>query len=82
MFSMKIVGDVSFMKEKLNLQQTLDSRTKVSPAEYDEIMELREKVHNVKNYSPASTIGEKDVWKGSFVLENVDELFRRTYKQV
>ena len=37
LFSMKVVGDVSEMAEKLNLQQRLDDRRVVAPEVYDEV---------------------------------------------
>jgi hydroxymethylglutaryl-CoA synthase len=78
MFSLRVVGDTSFMKSNLQVKERLEQRQKMEAKEYDEIMQRRERVHNVKDYCP----GFGDVFKGTYVLEKVDELYRRTYRFV
>ena len=79
MFSLKVVGSTEAIYKALNLAERLEARVKVSPLEFDEIMALREKVHNVKDYVPVSKVVAD---KGTFVLGRVDDKFRRTYVEV
>jgi hydroxymethylglutaryl-CoA synthase len=77
MFSFTIKGDVSEIKKVLNLRDRLDSRLEIEPADYDKIMNLREKAHNAKDYVPTCSL--ETIGKNSFYLCEVDGLFRRTY---
>ncbi|EEP82535.1 hydroxymethylglutaryl-CoA synthase [Uncinocarpus reesii 1704] len=51
MFSLKIVGDVSNIVEKLDLQKRLDARRVVSPQVFDDMCLLREKAHLKKDFT-------------------------------
>lgn len=79
MFSVKVKGSVSMIKKKLNLSQRLADRTVTEPSEYDQIMLLREKTHNVKSYTPSGPVTMDNMFPGTYYLDNVDEKFRRTY---
>ncbi|KAJ3201020.1 hypothetical protein HK099_002403, partial [Clydaea vesicula] len=80
MFSMKVVSSTEKMKEKLDLEHKLKNRTKITPQEFNSIMELREKCHNMKDYKPVGGIQENlDMWKDDYYLDFVDEKFRRNY---
>ncbi|KAI8895883.1 hydroxymethylglutaryl-CoA synthase [Globomyces pollinis-pini] len=79
MFSITVRGDTSEIKSKLNVQERLNSRTCIEPSAYDEVMLLREKTHNCKDYQPTGQVDEQSLFKGTFYLEGVDSKFRRTY---
>lgn len=79
MFSMKIVGPTTTIFNNLNLAERLGSRVKISPAEFDEVMILREKCHNMRDYTPVSKVLEDE---GTYVLDKVDDKYRRSYVQV
>ena len=55
MFSLKVVGDTSVMKEKLNLDERLNSRKIVAPEVYDEMCLMREKAHLKKDFQPVGS---------------------------
>ncbi|KAJ3415713.1 hypothetical protein HDV05_004391 [Chytridiales sp. JEL 0842] len=82
MFSFTVKGSTEHMHKRLLLKERLEARTKVSPGDYDQIMQLREKTHNVRDYVPVSVVEESGFWKGSYVLAEVDGKFRRRYVRV
>jgi hydroxymethylglutaryl-CoA synthase len=51
MYLVRVNSDPSFMREKLDIENRLKSRTKVSPEEYDQIMALRQQNYGKKNYT-------------------------------
>lgn len=78
MFSVKVVGDVSSIVEKLNLQKRLDARRVVTPEVYDQMCLLREHAHLKKDFTP---VGEtENLVPGTYYLTKVDDMFRREYK--
>ncbi|KAI9201869.1 hydroxymethylglutaryl-coenzyme A synthase C terminal-domain-containing protein [Polychytrium aggregatum] len=79
MFSFTVRGSTEVIAEKLSLKSRLEARTKISPQRFDEVMALREKVHNVKDYDPIGPVDEENFFPGSFYLERIDEKFRRAY---
>ncbi|KAJ5582465.1 hypothetical protein N7535_001085 [Penicillium sp. DV-2018c] len=78
MFSAKIVGDVSHMVEKLDLQKRLDARTVLEPAAYDDMCKLREHAHLKKNFKPTGDV--ETIKSGVYYLTEVDDMFRRKYE--
>ena len=79
MFSITVKGSVSAIKKKLNVSQRLADRSVIEPAEYDQIMLLREKTHNMKSYNPSGSVSMENMFPGTYYLVNVDDKFRRTY---
>ncbi|KAI9893121.1 MAG: 3-hydroxy-3-methylglutaryl coenzyme A synthase [Vezdaea aestivalis] len=77
-FSMKIVGDVSEMTNKLNLRKRLDERRVVDPTVYDEMCKLREHAHLKKDFAPQGNA--ETITKGSYYLTGIDSMFRRKYE--
>ncbi|KAL4764368.1 hydroxymethylglutaryl-CoA synthase [Aspergillus foveolatus] len=78
LFSAKIVGDVSYIVEKLNLHKRLESRTVLSPTDYEAMCELREHAHLAKDFKPS---GSPDtLFPGTYYLTEIDGMFRRKYK--
>lgn len=78
MFSAKIVGDVTFIVEKLDLHNRLNARNVLAPQAYDEMCQLREHAHLAKNFKPT---GNTDtIQPGVYYLTEVDDMFRRKYE--
>ena len=78
MFSVLIRGDTTAMAAAIDLENRLQSRTEIPPQKYDDIMNLREQVHNAKDYIPKSNLDS--IFAGSYYLERIDQKFRRTYQ--
>ncbi|KAI9798163.1 MAG: 3-hydroxy-3-methylglutaryl coenzyme A synthase [Piccolia ochrophora] len=76
-FSLKVVGDTTDIKQKLDIHSRLDARRTVPPEVYDEMCVLREKAHLQKDYKPQGS--PNTIAKGTYYLTGVDDLFRRTY---
>lgn len=51
MYLIKVNSDPSFMRSKLDIENRLKSRVKVSPEEYDQLMALRQKNYGTKSYT-------------------------------
>ncbi|PGH35156.1 hydroxymethylglutaryl-CoA synthase [[Emmonsia] crescens] len=78
MFSMKVVGDISGIVEKIDLKKRLAARRTVAPEVFDEMCLLREHAHLKKDYVPA---GNTDtITPGTYYLTKVDDMFRREYE--
>jgi len=67
------------MAARINLKQRLADRKLCTPAEFEDVMELREKTHQLCNYSPCGDV--QDIQQDAYYLEYVDAKFRRQYKQ-
>lgn len=79
MFSIKVVGDVSEIVQKLDIKRKLESRLIESPQEYEKAIELREEAHLKKNFKPKG--GIEHLVKGTFYLVDVDDMFKRSYEK-
>jgi len=77
MFSFKVVGDITEMQQKLDIQARLDARREVAPEVYDQMCALRKEAHNKKEFTPVGSI--ETLRPGTWYLEKIDEMFRRTY---
>nr|QDR47884.1 hydroxymethylglutaryl-CoA synthase 2 [Camelus dromedarius] len=60
-----------------NLPKRLDSRKRMSPEEFTEIMDQREQFFHKVNFSPPADT--TSLFPGTWYLERVDELHRRKY---
>lgn len=67
----KLVSSLSDLKLRL------DSRRKVSPAVFSDIMKLREETHHLASYVPRGSVD--DLFPGTWYLTRVDEKHRREY---
>ncbi|KAL0580484.1 3-hydroxy-3-methylglutaryl coenzyme A synthase [Marasmius crinis-equi] len=76
-FTLKVKGDTSEIREKLDLLNRLASMKVVPCQEFIEALNLREKNHNSKDYTPEGSID--NIWPGAYYLEHVDSKFRRKY---
>ncbi|KAJ3373485.1 hypothetical protein HDU91_006886 [Kappamyces sp. JEL0680] len=80
MFSLTVKGDTQKMHDALQIAQRLSDRTKIEPAAFDQVMLLREKTHNARDYSPVGPVNQDSLFEGTYYLGGVDAKFRRTYK--
>ncbi|KIM68291.1 hypothetical protein SCLCIDRAFT_1209715 [Scleroderma citrinum Foug A] len=76
-FTIRVKGDTSEIREKLNLLERLQSMKVVPCQEYVDALTLREKNHNSANYTPEGSI--ENIWPGAYYLESIDGKFRRKY---
>ncbi|KKF93676.1 Hydroxymethylglutaryl-CoA synthase [Ceratocystis platani] len=76
--SFRVVGDVSPIAKALDLNNRLASRRAVAPETFDAMCELRHKAHLQKNFTPVGD--ESTVAPGTYYLEHVDDMFKRSYK--
>ncbi|XP_033217917.1 hydroxymethylglutaryl-CoA synthase 1 [Belonocnema kinseyi] len=87
MYSISISRDVSrdseLVKIMTNLERVkreLEAREQLSPAEYTRILDVREKNCHAAPYEPKESV--ENMFPGTYYLNKVDELNRRTYKRV
>ncbi|GJJ11427.1 ATP-dependent 5'-3' DNA helicase hcs1 [Clathrus columnatus] len=76
-FAIRVRGDISEIKEKLDLQRRLQSMKVVPCEDYVTALKLREDNHNAGNYVPAGSL--EHLWPNSYYLESIDDKFRRKY---
>ncbi|KIM90412.1 hypothetical protein PILCRDRAFT_60221 [Piloderma croceum F 1598] len=76
-FSIRVKGDTSEMKEKMDLLNRLKSMKVVPCQEYVDALALREKHHSASAYTPDGSID--NIWPNAFYLESVDSKYRRKY---
>lgn len=80
MFSLHVTSaGTRNIQEKMNVAARLDARIKICPSEYDDIMTLREKTHNMRDYKPTGEVVDD---AGTWYLDAVDDKFRRVYSIV
>ncbi|KIJ55599.1 hypothetical protein M422DRAFT_24168 [Sphaerobolus stellatus SS14] len=76
-FAIRVKGDTSEIKEKLDLHNRIKAMNVVPCEDYVSALKLREKNHNAGNYIPEGSID--NLWPGSYYLESIDEKYRRKY---
>ncbi|KAK9763533.1 3-hydroxy-3-methylglutaryl coenzyme A synthase [Basidiobolus ranarum] len=77
MLSFRVVDSTENIAKQLNVKARLETRTAVAPAEFANIMNLREETHQLKGYTPVGDV--EDMYPGTYYLTHVDDKFRRTY---
>jgi len=82
-FSLKIIGSISHIVQKLDLQHRLKSRVVSSLQQFEEVMRAREVTHAQKDYIPLGdgTPTKDAFFEGSYYLDRVDSKWRRSYKR-
>jgi len=76
-FTLRVKGDTSDIREKMNLVDRLAQMKVVPPEEFVQALCLREKNHNAASYTPEGSVD--NIWPGSYYLESVDSKYRRKY---
>lgn len=77
MFSLNVVGSVAHIAEKINLHERLAARVAVPPAEYTQVLALREQTYGLCGLEVSSSL--QLLQPGTFYLVSVDEMGRRKY---
>ena len=78
LFSLKVDGDLTQQRETCDFVNRLDARTKATPEQYTETLELREKYHGGADVSPPVSPAES-FKNGDYYLTKIDSHFRRGY---
>jgi hydroxymethylglutaryl-CoA synthase len=78
LYSLRIQGSVGEMRHNINLMHRLDDRHKISPAVFEQIMDIREERFLQSDWTPTGT---KLHNPGQYSLQGVDNKFRRYYQQ-
>ncbi|KAF8504446.1 hydroxymethylglutaryl-CoA synthase [Russula emetica] len=76
-FTLRVKGDTSEIREKLDLINRLESMRVVPCQEFVDGLALREENHNAAPYQPTGSID--NIWPGTYYLESIDEKYRRKY---
>lgn len=86
-YCLRITSDVSadsplsaMMSKLADVKERLQSRKRLSPAEFEAVMKLREETHHKASYKPVSS--PSDLFPGTYYLTFVDDMYRRTYERV
>lgn len=80
MFSVKVRGPVGHIKYALDLKQRLASRVALTPGDFHETVDERERNYTRFGYAPESSVAH--YFPGTYYLDSVDDLHRRTYARV
>lgn len=75
--SFRVTGSTEKLAKTLNLPARLAARRAVPPESYDAMCDLRKQAHLQKNYTPKGEVSTLE--PGTYYLENVDDMFKRTY---
>jgi len=76
-FTLRVKGDTSEIREKMDLLNRLASMKVVPPQDFVDALALREKNHNAASYTPEGSVD--NIWPGAYYLESVDSKYRRKY---
>lgn len=84
MYSISITSDINHLDRLISnlkhIKPLLEQRQKVPPAEFSNLMEIREKNNHAAPYEPS---GSTDVlFPGTYYLKSIDNMHRRTYERV
>lgn len=84
MYSLTITNDMKLLDKFIDklayVKPLLESRIKISPEEFSQLMEIREKNNHSAPYKPSGRIDI--LFPGTYYLKNIDELYRRSYERV
>lgn len=83
MYSISITNDAEKLKNLLNklsyVKPELEQRTKISPQEFTELMNVRVQNSHRTNFEPSGDI--ERLFPGTYYLKYVDGMHRRTYEK-
>lgn len=80
MFSLRIKSSPKAMVEKIRLHERLKGRMTVPPQDFVEACRLRERAHLQNNFVPSG--GIEHMAPQTWYLDNIDSMFRRSYKVI
>lgn len=79
LLSVNVVGDISHITKVLDLENRLFvHRSKRSPEEYVQHLEMREKIHLQKSIKPVGSVA--DIASGAYYLVDINDKFQRFYE--
>eukprot|EP01132_Coremiostelium_polycephalum_P000677 gene677-837_t len=78
-FSFKVNKPIDNIVKKVDLQNRLSQRHRMTPEDFTNTLSLRESKHNLKNFAPTDSLNY--MFKGSYYLKHVDEVGRRSYER-
>lgn len=78
-YSLRVNGSTKEIAEKIQLKERLAAMDVRPCEEYVTALKLREENHNAVEYTPQGSLD--NIWPGAYYLEQVDNLYRRTYAQ-
>ncbi|KAG8854454.1 ATP-dependent 5'-3' DNA helicase hcs1 [Tulasnella sp. 330] len=76
-FAIRVKGDTTEMREKMDLLARLNAMDVVPCQEFVDALMLREKNHNAAPYAPTGSVDK--MWPGAYYLESIDSKYRRKY---
>ncbi|KAJ7578049.1 hydroxymethylglutaryl-coenzyme A synthase C terminal-domain-containing protein [Mycena floridula] len=76
-FTLRVKGDTSEIREKMDLVNRLAQMKVVPCQDFIEALALREKNHNAVGYTPQGSVD--NIWPGAYYLDSVDSKYRRKY---
>ncbi|ETW78173.1 hypothetical protein HETIRDRAFT_435998 [Heterobasidion irregulare TC 32-1] len=76
-FTLRVKGDTTEIREKMDLVKRLESMSVVPCEEFVAGLQLREENHNAAPYAPKGSLA--NIWPGAYYLEGIDDKFRRKY---
>ncbi|EPQ56268.1 hydroxymethylglutaryl-CoA synthase [Gloeophyllum trabeum ATCC 11539] len=76
-YTIRVKGDTTEIREKMDLLNRLASMKVVPCQEYVDSLHLRELNHNAAAYKPTGDID--NIWPGAYYLEEIDSKYRRRY---
>ncbi|KAF4569571.1 hypothetical protein EYR40_008551 [Pleurotus pulmonarius] len=76
-FTLRVKGDTTEIKEKMNLMHRFAAMKVVPCQEFIDALALRMKNHNAVSYTPEGSID--NIWPGAFYLASVDSKYQRKY---
>ncbi|XP_029406732.2 hydroxymethylglutaryl-CoA synthase 1 [Bactrocera dorsalis] len=83
MYSMQVTKDTAAFKQLVSkldyVLPMLNSREKVAPELFSQLMEVREKNNHAAPYTPTGSVSA--LFPGTYYLQSVDDMHRRTYER-
>ncbi|RJE20949.1 hypothetical protein PHISCL_06713 [Aspergillus sclerotialis] len=77
LFTLKVVGDVSGIIDKIDVIAKLKARRVASPQEYEVACRMRDDGYGAANFTPRGDLAS--IGEGVYYLEYIDAQYRRTY---
>lgn len=85
MFALRVrrggLASPSVIAAKTSVKNRLAQRTAVAPSVFTDVLSLRERTHSAAGYQPVGG-SQVPLFPGTFHLQNIDALKRRTYARV
>ena len=79
LFSLRVKGDVSFIRDTADVQSRLAARKAVEPALFEDVLTHREATYTKYDYEPQESL--ENLAKGTYYVKNIDHLERRQYSR-